>query len=243
MFIESIRRGTGDTWRFARTRIVSSVAYVVGVFLTASAARYFLFGRQMMIDEWEVAFSGLIGVAAFLALALLWNIACSPYRIERDRRIEAEKKLGHLPERKIGTAYRSFQAEGYDGELVDWQDAAWRLRSEANKSAAGQKLFCGGKTAIIQVKYMLINIIRWAEKGWIDLIVLETNSRIYEVAFARDYLFDETRSAIYYWDNADPFGSRKKVYPFASVAISEADLKKLIAEVKSEEFLNRDGVI
>ena len=93
MFFQAIRRGASDTWLFARTRIVTSIAYVIGVFITASVVRYSLFGREMMIGEWEVAFSGLIGVLIFLLVALLWNIACGPYRIKRDRVRELESQI------------------------------------------------------------------------------------------------------------------------------------------------------
>lgn len=93
MVTQAIRRGFSDTWRFARTRIVTSVSYIVGVFILASAVRYFFFGREMMLGEWEVAFSGLLGVLLFLLVALFWNITCAPFKIERDRRVEVEAQL------------------------------------------------------------------------------------------------------------------------------------------------------
>lgn len=93
MFIQAILRGSSDTWRFARARIVTSVISVIGVFICASVARYYMFGREMMLSEWQVAFSGLLGVGLFLSIALLWNIACAPYRIERDKRRSIEAQV------------------------------------------------------------------------------------------------------------------------------------------------------
>lgn len=98
MIVRSIRRGCSDTWRYARAHLITSITAVVGIFGISLLVTYLWRGEEMLQDQLLSAVSGAIGVSLFLTIALVWNKAASPYRIERDARKRLELEAAATPE-------------------------------------------------------------------------------------------------------------------------------------------------
>lgn len=88
--MQSILRAWQDTFRGAwKPAIVGAVGFAFTFVLVARAS-----GWATAVGEAQLWVFSAIGSVAAMALLFLYNLACAPYRIERDRRLKAEDALG-----------------------------------------------------------------------------------------------------------------------------------------------------
>lgn len=59
---------------------------------------YLTKGTDVAVAEVPYFFAAVVGAVIALALLFLWNLACAPFRIERERRLTAEAELVDLRE-------------------------------------------------------------------------------------------------------------------------------------------------
>ncbi|WP_143435416.1 hypothetical protein [Henriciella aquimarina] len=80
---------------------------VAAIPVVGFALHYRFGGEAAMIEEFQIwlIYSLAATVIVFLVI-LAWNIACAPYRIERDRRIDLEKELAIKPGQSLLDVYK-----------------------------------------------------------------------------------------------------------------------------------------
>jgi hypothetical protein len=87
---------------------------VIAIPVVGLALHYRQDGYDAMIPEFDVWFTYVLQATGLVFSAVfLWNLACSPYRIEREKRIELERHLA-----KFAPLDRE----------IDW--TAWRIRKQ-----------------------------------------------------------------------------------------------------------------
>lgn len=92
-FMKYLRRAYHDTFEGHLVRTIFLVG--LGAAITFYVVYLTLGGKEAML-ELPYIFAGMAGTLGPLLFLFLWNLACAPYRIERDARIEAENKLSEL---------------------------------------------------------------------------------------------------------------------------------------------------
>lgn len=106
---------------------------ILAIPIVGFGLHYLLAGRQPMADEFHVwLIYGLAAAGLVFSTIFLWNLACAPYRIERDRRMALEAQVARFE----AIANRKGLARG-----IAWRD--WSIRS---------------RFTILEVAYLLAGI-------------------------------------------------------------------------------------
>ncbi len=80
---------------------------------------YFAHGEDFALSELPFVIGAIVGTATFVVVLFVWNLACAPYRIEKDKVVDLEKRLesavkaiakSPLP----NPMYRTFTSSGSD---------------------------------------------------------------------------------------------------------------------------------
>lgn len=85
--------------KIIRRALSDTTSHLVGLIIAAlggAATLIALFlwkGREMALEEVPYVITGLIGGLGVVLLLFLWNLACAPYRMERDRHSATRAKL------------------------------------------------------------------------------------------------------------------------------------------------------
>ncbi|MEP0325107.1 hypothetical protein [Bauldia litoralis] len=95
MPMNAIRRGFADTFGHLKTFGFAVLGAIISL-----VALYFWKGRDMAIDEVPFVTVGLIGAFGSVALILIWNLVCAPYRIQKDRADALAVQLARMPKPK-----------------------------------------------------------------------------------------------------------------------------------------------
>jgi hypothetical protein len=91
------RRAVADTIaHFGTTKEVLIGAPLV--FFAGLGISLYRRGRAAMPDVWEALLHGIIAVLLASVSVFLWQLACAPYRNERDKRLSAEAQLRNAAE-------------------------------------------------------------------------------------------------------------------------------------------------
>lgn len=95
-----------------RRAITDTVTHLSALFLAiiggviSLIALYFLKGETMAFEEIPYVIAGIIGVVGGAIFAFIWNLACAPYRNERDKRLALEAKIGAVDDKEISRLKR-----------------------------------------------------------------------------------------------------------------------------------------
>lgn len=116
--MSAIRRAIQDTFE---NRFLRSLFLVVcGAVISFLVVRRLLGEKEAML-ELPYIYAGIAGAVGPLGLLFLWNLACAPFRIERDAHEETKRKLALAADSE--TAKLSQIGEGLSSVLGEWMDA------------------------------------------------------------------------------------------------------------------------
>lgn len=93
MFWDSINRAWRETWEFLGGWTAFWAVFPVPV--TGFALHWSIQGMPQVLPEFQIwAIYGLAALGVNVCLIFGWNLACAPYRIERDKRRALEDAMG-----------------------------------------------------------------------------------------------------------------------------------------------------
>lgn len=96
-----IARAGADT--LAHFTTLGGIAGLIGFPVFVLAARFYDRGRQHIMDAiWDEFWAVAVALPVWLLLVFAFNLACAPYRIVRDRLLEAEHELINAKNRLAG---------------------------------------------------------------------------------------------------------------------------------------------
>lgn len=115
IFRRCLDRAWRDTWDyFPPWKEIAGSLLIFGLTIGASLYRK---GSTELPDIQEAIITGLIGVSGTWIIFYLFNLACAPYRIEKERADQAERQLAKAPRTSAPLAKRpvSFWLPGPSG--------------------------------------------------------------------------------------------------------------------------------
>ena len=130
------RKALSDTW--AAFGGLSLVVFVLAVPFVGFALHYMAEGYTAMMGEVEIwLLYGAAATGIVFSGLFLWNLACAPYRLERQARLQVEAELGVLMAREAPAQRRLTPTQKQDaisalGGLIDPKDEVmiWSFQNE-----------------------------------------------------------------------------------------------------------------
>lgn len=101
-----IKRAISDTFSKRLGQLVS--ASIAG--LVSWLYLYFWHGEDFAVSELPFVIGAMVGTGTFISVLFIWNLACAPYRIEKDLRAKSDAEVKRLSEkvRESGRQYYKF---------------------------------------------------------------------------------------------------------------------------------------
>ena len=90
--MEAFRRAIKDTFKGQ----ITALAIVVIGGLLSLAYLYVTESRDIAVEEIPYVQGTIFGALGSLSLLFMWNLACGPYRNEREKRLSAESRISQL---------------------------------------------------------------------------------------------------------------------------------------------------
>lgn len=90
--MKALRRALADTFGHLQTLVITALGGVISL-----VALFLWKGSDMAIDEVPYVVVGFVGAFGSVALLFVWNLACAPYRIQKERADVAEAQLARAP--------------------------------------------------------------------------------------------------------------------------------------------------